>query len=57
MIVVGITDAVLVTIGGVDMSISRWVQVTAFQSPPFTLMVGYLLGHWFSPMSPPTKAK
>lgn len=50
MIVIGITDAVLVSMGGIDASISRWTQVTAFHAPFFTLMIGYLLGHWLSPM-------
>lgn len=53
MIVIAIYDAIAVTLWGVDGSISRFLQVTAFKSPALTFAFGFLAGHFFGYMQPP----
>jgi hypothetical protein len=52
MIVLGIYDAIAVSIGGVPNSISRWMSDMSFSSPCFVMMFGYTAGHLFSYMRP-----
>lgn len=47
VILLVVWDAVVVAFGGVESSISRWVQSTAFQSPLATGGAGFLCGHFF----------
>lgn len=47
-IFIGIADAVLVYFYGIDGSISRWMQDTSYSAPLFVVMLGFLLGHFFS---------
>lgn len=48
MIFLGVTDAILVGLFGVDGSISRYMQDTSLSAPLFVVMLGFLLGHFFS---------
>lgn len=48
MLFLGISDAVLVYFFGVDGSISHWMQNTSLDAPLFVIMLGFLLGHFFS---------
>lgn len=52
MIVIAIYDAIAVSLHGVDGSISRFMQETAFKSPAFTFAFGFLAGHLFGYMKP-----
>lgn len=55
MIIVGIYDAIAVSVGGIDASVSRFLQNTAFDSPAFVFMMGFVAGHVFGYMKPTTK--
>lgn len=50
VIVASIYDLIVVTIGGVDMSLSRWFQTIGYASPFQLIVLGYLLGHFFGYM-------
>lgn len=52
MIVIAIYDAIAVSIGGIDASVSGWLQTTAMQSPAFSFGFGFLAGHFFGYMKP-----
>lgn len=55
MLVVGFTDAVLLWFGGIDYTISRWMQLTMYHSPLFTFMCGGLFGHFMCKITAPIK--
>lgn len=52
VITLGIYDLWAVTYGGVNASISRFVQRSAFKSPVFTFTAGFICGHLFGYMEP-----
>lgn len=52
VIVLAIYDLIIVSVGGVDWSVSRWVQNIGFDAPYLILTIGFLLGHWFGYMPP-----
>jgi hypothetical protein len=51
-IVLGIYDLIIVATNGVDQSISRFLQDTAFGSPLITFTFGFVCGHIFGYMKP-----
>jgi hypothetical protein len=52
VITLGIYDLVIVATNGVDQSISRFLQDTAFGSPLITFVFGFVAGHIFGYMKP-----
>jgi hypothetical protein len=52
VIILGIYDLVIVATNGVDQSISRFLQDTAFGSPLITFVFGFVCGHIFGYMKP-----
>lgn len=55
VVTLGIYDLVIGQIGGVNWTISRWVQRVGFDFPVVTFMLGYLCGHMLGYMKPETK--
>lgn len=55
VIVVGVYDAVAVTMWGVDGSVSRYLQDTAVASPITSFGFGFIAGHVFGYMPPRVK--
>ena len=51
MIVLAIYDAYAEATGGIDSTISKFLQQTGFRHPSFIFACGYLAGHFFSSMS------
>jgi hypothetical protein len=51
MIVLGIYDFWAFLIGGEYSTISRVMKDSGLDAPAIILVLGYLLGHWFSPLS------
>ena len=47
LIVASLYDLVVVSIGGVDISISRWFQTMGFSAPFQIFVLGYLAGHFW----------
>jgi len=54
MIVIAIYDAIAVSVGGIDASVSHWLQSTAFGSPAFSVAMGFIAGHFWGYMKPKT---
>lgn len=52
VISLGLYDLWAVTYGGINWSISRFIQRVSFKSPVFTFMVGFVCGHLFGYMAP-----
>jgi len=52
VIALGIYDLTVVAIGGVDESISRFLQNSAFGSPLISFTFGFICGHLFGYMKP-----
>lgn len=52
VIILGIYDLWILTFGGVDDSISKFMQNTAFKSPVISFTVGFICGHIFGYMKP-----
>jgi TRAP-type uncharacterized transport system fused permease subunit len=52
VIILGIYDLVVVATNGIDQSISRFLQETAFGSPLITFAFGFIAGHIFGYMKP-----
>jgi hypothetical protein len=52
VIILGIYDLVTVVVGGVDESVSRFLQRTAFGSPLISFTFGFICGHIFGYMKP-----
>lgn len=56
VITLGIYDLVVVVFfGGVEQSISRFLQDTAFEAPVVTFTFGFICGHVFGYMKPSPK--
>ncbi len=55
IIILGIYDLIVVSLHGVDASVSRFLQNAAFDSPMFVFMMGFIAGHVFGYMKPTTK--
>lgn len=55
MIIIGVYDGIMVTLYGVDASVSRFLQNTSFDSPAFVFMCGFVCGHVFGYMKPVKK--
>lgn len=55
VITLGIYDLVIVATNGVNQSISRFLQDTAFGSPLITFTFGFVAGHVFGYMKPSGK--
>lgn len=53
IITLGIYDLVMVVFGGVDSSVSRFLNTTAFKHPVITFTFGFVCGHLFGYMQPP----
>lgn len=56
VITLGIYDLVVVASGGVESSVSRFMQEVGFQAPAVVFAVGFICGHIFGYM-PPKKDK
>jgi hypothetical protein len=54
MILLAIYDFFAYVVGGDYSTISRVLKDSGADAPAIILVIGYLLGHWFSPM-PPSK--
>lgn len=52
MILLAIYDFAAYIIGGEYSTISRVLKDSGADAPAIILVIGYLLGHWFSPMPP-----
>jgi TRAP-type uncharacterized transport system fused permease subunit len=52
VITLGIYDLAIVATNGIDQSISRFLQDTAFGSPLITFVFGFVCGHIFGYMKP-----
>lgn len=52
VITLGIYDLVVVARNGVDQSVSRFLQDTAFGSPLVAFTFGFIAGHLFGYMKP-----
>ena len=50
IIVLGIYDFWAFVVGGQYSTISRVLKDSAIEAPAILLTIGYLLGHWFSPL-------
>ena len=48
-------DIIVIQFGGIDYSISRWVQNMGFDSPMISFGCGFLAGHFFGYMKPKNK--
>ena len=56
VIVLGIYDLWTVAVGGVESSVSRFMQDAGFSNPTIVFTIGYICGHVFGYM-PPKKEK
>lgn len=57
MIILGIYDFWAFLIGGEYSTISRVMKDAGLDAPAIVLVLGYLLGHWFSPLDNYNKPK
>tara|TARA_B100000287_G_scaffold428171_1_gene479103 strand:- start:1519 stop:1734 length:216 start_codon:yes stop_codon:yes gene_type:complete len=57
IIFLGIYDLLAVTVGGMPLSISRFMQNSALEAPFIAFSVGFTCGHIFGYMPPKEKRK
>jgi len=57
IIALGMYDLLAVSIGGVPLSISRFMQESALEAPFIAFSVGFTCGHIFGYMPPKKKEK
>lgn len=55
IIILGIYDLWAVAFGGVESSVSRFMQEAGFSRPTVVFVVGYICGHWWGYMPPKAK--
>ena len=55
VIALGMYDLLAVTVGGIPLSISRFMQDSSFEDPFISFAVGYTCGHIFGYMPPKDK--
>jgi hypothetical protein len=55
VIALGIYDLVVVAVGGVDVSVSRFMQDAGLQAPWIVFTIGFICGHIFGYMPPKSK--
>lgn len=56
VIILGIYDLVVVSLGGVESSVSRFMQDSGFKAPAVVFAVGFICGHIFGYMPPKEKS-
>lgn len=56
VVALGIYDLVVVVSGGVELSVSRFMQTVGLQAPLIVFAIGFICGHIFGYM-PPKKGK
>lgn len=52
ILVIAVYDVVAIYFGGIDASVSRWMQRMGATSPFLIFAAGWLCGHWWGNMTP-----
>ena len=52
VIIIAVYDLYAVATGGVESSVSRFIQDSGYDAPFLIFAMGYLCGHWFGFMKP-----
>lgn len=57
VVALGIYDLAVVASGGVELSVSRFMQSAGLQAPMIVFSIGFICGHIFGYMPPRDKSK